>query len=515
MKQSKTNIAAGVLSFQPVVKYIIILYIVIFITEFAAAGMYALNSMKSEADFTVTSTKSQIDYRIDNTLSLLMSLAQDARFADPKTPYEEKAVALTQYSNTFGYMMIRIVDKDINVWNEEGLSANLGKRDYMQRLFATGEPQITDSFAAGADGVTLNYTVAVPIFKDGVFNGSIFGSIYFDEIVTRLHTNISADYQQLILFGSQAQVMSVSNEQLYGEAYTDMVKNSKLFGTTAKQVETDMYNHVEGSYWKLGDGDLYYSAYRPIEGTPWTLLCRLSFWGALGQYMPQFFGIILISALTCILLVYLANRYIQSQMGAVNMLIISIQDLEKRIYQNEKPDDVDFKEIINLTSKGLTDSLTGVITRTVFLNQIPVKIKQLNTGELAALCFIDVDNLKNINDTYGHDIGDIALKDAGYILREYEKKFDGLVGRHGGDEFIMLLTGFESLEGLESTVAEMTSRLHSQIFIGETVLSTHCSVGVSICCNDDKDVDALIKQADEMLYQVKHNEKGLYAIYHK
>lgn len=515
MKQSKSNIDTGILSFQPVIKYIVILYVVIFITEFAAAAMYAINSMKSEAEFTVESTKSQIDYRIDNTLALLTSLAQDKRFADPETPYEEKAVALTQYSDTFGYMMIRIVDKEINVWNENGLSANLGKRDYMQRLLATGEPQITDSFAAGADGVTLNYTVAVPILKDGAFDGGIFGAIYFDEIVNRLHNNISADYQQLILFGSQAQVMSVSNDRLYGETYMEVMKNSKVFGTTTKQVESNMYNHEQGSYWNLSDGDLYYSAYRPIEGTPWTLLCRLNFWGALWQFIPQILGLMLISAFTCALLVHLANRYIQSQMGTVNMLITSIQDLEKRIYQNEKPDDVDFKEIINLTSKGLTDSLTGVITRTVFLNQIPGKIKQLDEGELAALCFIDVDNLKTINDSYGHDIGDIALKDVGYVLREYEKKYDGLVGRHGGDEFIMLLTGFESLEILEATVAEMTNKLHSKICLGETIIPTQCSVGVSVCNNSDKDVDALIKQADEMLYQVKHKEKGLYAIYHK
>lgn len=515
MKKTKIKVDAGVLSFRPAIKYIIRLYVIILIAELTAGSMYVFNSVKKEADFVVSSTKSQIDYRVSNTLALLTSLAQDQSITAPEISYEEKAAKLTQYSNTFGYMMIRIVDKDLNVWNENGLSANLSKRDYMQRLFATGEPQVTDSFAAGADGVTLNYTVVVPIFRNGVFDGGIFGAIYFGEIVERLHTNLHADYQQLQLFGSNTQLMSASSNSLYGENFTDLTKNSKLFGVTAKQVEADMYNQKAGNYWRLGEMDLHYTAYRPIGGTPWTLVCELSFMGALGQYLPQFLGVLLISTIACIVLVYLANRSIDAQMGTVNMMIASIQDLEKRLYQNEKPGNMDFKEIINLTSKGLTDSLTGVITRTVFLNQIPVKIKQLKETELAALCFVDVDNLKTINDTFGHDVGDIALKDIGYVLREYEKKYEGLVGRHGGDEFILLLTGFESQEALERTVAELTDRLHQELIIGETVLSTQCSIGVAVCDSGDKDVDALIKQADEMLYTVKAGVKGSYKIFFK
>ena len=59
--------------------------------------------------------------------------------------------------------MICYVDDDILVYSDGDEPASLASRDYMQRLFSTGRKQVTDSFAAGADGVTLNYTVAVPL----------------------------------------------------------------------------------------------------------------------------------------------------------------------------------------------------------------------------------------------------------------------------------------------------------------------------------------------------------------
>ena len=88
---------------------------------------------------------------------------------------------------------------------------------------------------------------------------------------------------------------------------------------------------------------------------------------------------------------------------------------------------MDFNEIIRLTGNGLSDSLTGVVTRSVFLNQAAVQLKRVDSGLVSALCFVDMDNLKYINDTYGHGGGDIALKSISYVLREYEKNMMALL----------------------------------------------------------------------------------------
>lgn len=500
------------LSFEPVIKYIIVYCVLVIIAQIVTASAYAFETMKKEADFIVDTTKSQIDYRIQNTVSLLTSLSQSKSLLDDNISYADKAAELNKYSQSYEYLMIRMIDKDFNVYNERGYSANLASRDYMQKLLATGKTQVTDAFAAGVDGKTLNYTVVVPIFKDGKFDGGIFASIYFDEIEKRLTSNIKNNYQQVILFGSQTQVMSITDDDIYGTKYKDIMNNKILLQSDIHTVEESMYNKKSTSYWFFGSGNILYETVMPIENTPWTISCRLNFFGTLSQFITVISAMIFMSVIACVFLILIAKKYIQSQMSTVNMLLSSVQDLEKRIYQNEKPDNVDFKEIINLTSKGLTDGLTGVITRTVFLNQIPFKLKAIKLGEFAALCFVDVDNLKAINDTYGHGVGDMTLKNVGYTLREYEKKYDGVVGRYGGDEFVLFLSGFESLDSLEKCITDLTNQLISEVFVDDVRVSTRCSVGVTIC-HEYEEIDQLIKEADEMLYAVKQSGKGSYRIY--
>ena len=68
--------------------------------------------------------------------------------------------------------------------------------------------------------------------------------------------------------------------------------------------------------------------------------------------------------------------------------------------------------------------MTGVVTRSVFFKQAEAQLDKVPEERLVALCFVDLDNLKKLNDTHGHAVGDTALKSIGYILREYEKKYD-------------------------------------------------------------------------------------------
>lgn len=513
MKRETTNHRSGSLSFQPVVRYLILFYVLIILMEMLVGGGFAFQNMKKEADFVNSSTQRQIEYRVSQTVRLLNSLAADPYYSDPAISYHDKAVKLTQYSQMFEYMMICIVDKDMNVWDETNVPASLAKRAYMQRLFATGETQVTDCFAAGADGKTLNYTIATPIMKNGAVDGCIFAAIYFDELEKTTKANAYSSYQEIGLFGSASQAMNTPNPLEYGKSYLELEKDAVLFGTTAKQVEENMYNDTDGHYWSFEKGNFYYTNYLNVKGTQWMLFCRIGFFNILMQNLPQMIVMFLGTTLLCIAMVLLTKRFIRSQMGTVDMLVESVQELEKKIYQNEKPDNVDFKEIISLTSKGLTDSLTGVITRTVFLNQIPSKLKTIKENEIAALCFIDIDNLKILNDNYGHGIGDIALKNVGYVLREYEKKHDGLVGRHGGDEFILWMTGFVARDELEDTLEELVRRLHFDIVNGEETIHAQCSVGVAICGKADEPAEQLIAHADEALYFVKQNGKGRYQIY--
>lgn len=91
------------------------------------------------------------------------------------------------------------------------------------------------------------------------------------------------------------------------------------------------------------------------------------------------------------------------------------------------------------------------------------------------------------------------------------KKYDGIVGRYGGDEFVLLLTDLEDDKELEEVVSEMTLRLHFDIKDGAKAVSVRCSVGVSIW-KQNMSIDKLITDADEALYFVKQNGKGDFKI---
>lgn len=471
-----------------------------------------MQKMENTVNSTHESMYEQISARINETIKLLEALAAQPDFYDPNVPPVEKVKKLNSMSEHMNYLMMCYVDSDINVHSVDFEPVTLASRDYLQQLYSTGRIQVTDSFAAGADGVTLNYTIAVPLKKDNEITGSLFCAIYFSEIGEILEKSSKTNGINAVLSGSKGQVMSFTGDMEYGEDVLERIRNSVTFGITADTLETRLIQKTPGSFWSIKGGNFYYTQYCDIENTGWDLFCTIDFWSMYRSILPN---VIFISCFLCLLCagtIYMMKRYIRSQMKVVDLLVQSVQELEEKIYLEERPDNMNFKEIIQLTSDGLSDGLTGVVTRSVFLNQTRTQLKKISKDKRAALCFVDLDDLKRLNDTYGHGMGDVALKSIGYILREYEKKYDGVVGRYGGDEFVILLTDLDTEDELKSVLNEMSHRLHLNIGTEGDDLWIQCSVGVALW-KEEYSLEKMIANADEALYFVKQNGKGYYKIH--
>lgn len=501
------------ISLSPILHYSTVFCVLVLVAILMGGAALSVGQMKSKAEASLLGAHAQTAQRVEGAIDLLESLASLPEFYDPDVPPIEKVRKLDQMSPYFGYMMICYVDSDITVYSDGSEPASLASREYMQRLFATGQTQVTDSFAAGADGVTLNYTVAVPLFdQQGEITGCLFSAIYFDEIVEILKTSSGSRGAEATLIGTQGQVMSATSGLPYGEPVMKQFRSNMLIGTTADKLEEQLLAAVPGGFWSISDKGLCYTVYQRIEKTGWDILCSINFWDVFLEILPNLLLVAGLTMFLCIGLLLILRRYIIAQMKVVDVLVQSVQELEKKIYQDERPEDMDFNEIIRLTSNGLSDGLTGVVTRTVFLNQAAAQLKKVSQDKVCALCFVDMDNLKYINDTYGHNSGDVALKSIGYILREYEKKYDGVVGRYGGDEFVLLMTGLDDEGELRELLDELVLRLHSEIGSAGQDISIQCSVGVSIY-RLGMDIDKMISDADEALYFVKQNGKGYYKIH--
>lgn len=509
----KTKDSNWNISFSPIFRYIFVFCLLTLLVSLIGGAVYSFHQMKSKARVLLTSVHAQTSQRINETISLLESLASLPEFYDSDIQPLEKVKKLDQMSPYFGYLMICYVDADITVYSDGSEPASLASRDYMQQLFSTGQRQVTDSFVAGADGVTLNYTVAVPLLdQQNNITGCLFSAIYFDEVAEILKQSAGINGSEATLIGSQGQIMSSTAGLPYGDPIIQELQSASLIGTTTDKLQEQLLAAIPGSYWSFQNGSLDYTIYQRVENTNWDLLCTVRFWSVFSETLPSLLFTACLTILLCTCLLLILRKYIGGQMRIIDLLVQSVEKLQKKIYQDDRPVNVDFNEIIRLTEKGLSDALTGVVTRSVFFNQADAQLKKADADLVSALCFVDMDNLKYINDTYGHFGGDLALKNIGFILREYEKKYDGVAGRYGGDEFVMLLTNLNDDAELRSVLDELVIRLHSEIEMPEQKISVQCSVGVALC-QPDSALEQLIANADEALYFVKQNGKGYYKIY--
>ena len=157
------------------------------------------------------------------------------------------------------------------------------------------------------------------------------------------------------------------------------------------------------------------------------------------------------------------------------------------------------------------DGMTGLYNKTTAETLISERLKQ-HPGSACALLVADLDNLKAVNDTYGHSVGDDAICLFGQALRALFRQND-IVGRIGGDEFAAFLDCCGSEAWLNSLMLVFADRLSVIRFGTASECRLRGSVGIAYCASGAASYDELFKMADKALYHVKRSGKGDYAFY--
>jgi diguanylate cyclase (GGDEF)-like protein len=150
-----------------------------------------------------------------------------------------------------------------------------------------------------------------------------------------------------------------------------------------------------------------------------------------------------------------------------------------------------------------TDALTGLYNRRAFTDLSQQEIKRaVRSGEMPAIFLIDVDDFKAINDRYGHGIGDEALTTISRHLRQILRSHD-IVGRFGGDEFIVLLpaTNTQKAEKIAARLAQ-TIR-NTPLLVNKNEVHLSISVGLAVAEKERLNFNDLFHQADQSLYEAK------------
>jgi diguanylate cyclase (GGDEF)-like protein len=150
------------------------------------------------------------------------------------------------------------------------------------------------------------------------------------------------------------------------------------------------------------------------------------------------------------------------------------------------------------------DQLTGLFNRAAVLDHLNNDVsRRREAGETVAVLFIDLDGLKPLNDTYGHEVGDAAIASTGLALLEATGDCD-VVGRLGGDEFLVVLCHHHSCHGDAAVENIRASVSRQSIRVSGRVVPLEASVGVALTqCDSDTDPMNLVRQADEAMYEAK------------
>lgn len=159
------------------------------------------------------------------------------------------------------------------------------------------------------------------------------------------------------------------------------------------------------------------------------------------------------------------------------------------------------------------DSLTGLPNRTTLLDRLHQAVLTASrSSRLVGVFFIDLDRFKQVNDTYGHDIGDrvleISARRISGVLRETDT-----VARLGGDEFVVVAQGLRGLDDAEGLARKILEAFGPRFDIPDHELRLTPSIGVALYPLDESDAEGLLRHADAAMYQAKQSGPGQYRIY--
>ncbi|MET0026939.1 MAG: EAL domain-containing protein [Candidatus Thiodiazotropha sp.] len=159
------------------------------------------------------------------------------------------------------------------------------------------------------------------------------------------------------------------------------------------------------------------------------------------------------------------------------------------------------------------DALTQLPNRVLLADRMRQSMAQTRrSGQLLAICYLDLDDFKPVNDNYGHEIGDKLLKEVTKRLNSHMRDSD-TVARLGGDEFVLLLTNLQSIEECEQGLTRLLETMYASYRVDGRTILISASIGVSLYPYDNGDPDTLLRHADQAMYRAKDEGRNRFHLF--
>jgi diguanylate cyclase (GGDEF)-like protein/PAS domain S-box-containing protein len=213
------------------------------------------------------------------------------------------------------------------------------------------------------------------------------------------------------------------------------------------------------------------------------------------------------------------NRRKSGEVYAQMMTISAVRDAEGEIQQYVAL----FSDITNLKEHeerleyiAHYDALTGLPNRLLLADRLQQAMLHVHRrAELLAVAYLDLDGFKEINDRYGHDVGDQLLVAVAENMKLSLREGDTL-SRIGGDEFVAVLLNIRDIESCKLMLIRLLEAASKPVYVGKSVLQVTASLGMTYYSkNDEIDADHLLRQADQAMYQAKQSGKNRYHVFER
>ena len=386
--------------------------------------------------------------------------------------------------------LIGIINADGDTYYNNGARKNVKTRKYFKKAMQ-GEKVMSWPLESKVDGET-KVILAVPIYKDGKVYGVLGASYNVGALNQMLFDDIYDGVGFSMIIDASGRIISCDSGASYRKigvndnVYDFYIKSGEVAAGTMDAAKTNIKKQKSGILVLKEKNAVRYLAYEPLHINNW-MLCYV-----VPQKKAQE-GFQFIRSREMLLFTVIG-------VGVITFLIL--------IFQRTSMKQKKMREIAS--RDGLTQLYNKVGTEYLIKEWLQSEDSKIG----GVFMMMDVDYFKQINDTYGHAVGDRVLYKVGHLLKSSFREND-IVGRIGGDEFLIFMRGITSEEFAVRRMENLQQYLR-ELPIEE--LEGHeltCSMGAAFAPKDGSKFEELYKHADEALYVTKRNGRDGFHIYHK
>lgn len=499
----------------------------------------AEKQISKELDSAVMQFENIIAFRMQHNMHAITSVAASIINAGKDANLKTLVNSLTNANSDFESVLITNKLGDVTLIAPKYYAdmypdlsgVNIADREYFKATKSTNAPYISSVFEGRSENQVKIIAVTAPLLLNGEFNGLVQGAIKAESLVnmtaieTVENSNVDiiiTDESDAIIYSSQTLGMAAKSNFVVRQADHPFLKQTPVLLVNEEPYIYQQSENMHG----------------------WNIFTLASPNKVLASIVDYFLYIAITILLSVLLTALLANKlatkitvplvnlelfltrkiekdalneelHISRELSAVTASLIKAREFSTNFeakLQQQVADKTQELELLNqkLYETSQRDALTGLYNRGAFDTLAQHTLATCVRNKVAfALVLIDIDFFKNINDTYGHIVGDKCIIHVANILQDACKRNTDIVARYGGEEYILMLPGVEQDQHARAIDDIRKTIECSPITIDNDTVSLTISCGVVRVISDfSHSYNSLVLQSDEQLYASKRNGRN-------